>query len=58
MTQLLMVLTAVLGLMSGAAMASDTLSAEDTAQIQQLYARYNIAIDSGDAEGAGWIHLA
>ncbi len=34
--------------------ASDTagaLSAQDTVEIQQLYAKYNIAIDSGDAEG-------
>jgi hypothetical protein len=27
------------------------LSAQDYAEIQQLYARYNVAIDTGDAEG-------
>ncbi|MDP9091352.1 MAG: nuclear transport factor 2 family protein [Pseudomonadota bacterium] len=31
--------------------ASGALSAQDTIDIQQLYARYNIAIDSGDAQG-------
>jgi len=37
--------------MAGAAYAqSGTLSAQDYAEIQQLYARYNHAIDSGDAE--------
>jgi hypothetical protein len=33
-------------------LATGTLSTEDTLAIQQLYARYNHAIDSGD--GAGW----
>jgi hypothetical protein len=33
-------------------LATSTLSTEDTLAIQQLYARYNHAIDSGDA--AGW----
>ena len=38
--------------MAGPAYAqSGTLSAQDYAEIQQLYARYNHAIDSGDAEG-------
>jgi len=32
-------------------MAANELSAQDYFEIQQLYARYNIAIDSGDAEG-------
>jgi hypothetical protein len=36
------------GSVSGAAAG---LSAQDTIDIQQLYARYNIAIDSGDAQG-------
>jgi hypothetical protein len=36
---------------AGAAGATDALSAQDNFEIQQLYARYNIAIDSGDAEG-------
>ena len=31
--------------------AQSPLTAEDHAEIQQLYARYNLAIDSGDAEG-------
>lgn len=31
--------------------AASGLSAQDYFEIQQLYARYNIAIDSGDAEG-------
>jgi hypothetical protein len=34
-----------------AAGAVGALSAQDNFEIQQLYARYNIAIDSGDAEG-------
>ena len=31
--------------------AAGALSAQDNFEIQQLYAKYNIAIDSGDAEG-------
>jgi hypothetical protein len=31
--------------------AASGLSAQDYVEIQQLYARYNIAIDNGDAEG-------
>jgi hypothetical protein len=38
----------MIGSVSGATTA---LSAQDTVDIQQLYARYNIAIDSGDAQG-------
>ena len=38
-------------LFAGNCMAASGLSAQDYAEIQQLYARYNIAIDSGDAEG-------
>jgi hypothetical protein len=36
---------------AGNCMAASGLSAQDYAEIQQLYARYNIAIDGGDAEG-------
>ena len=36
---------------AGTCMAANGLSAQDYFEIQQLYARYNIAIDSGDAEG-------
>ena len=35
---------------AGAARAAGALSAQDNFEIQQLYARYNIAIDAGDAE--------
>lgn len=41
-----------LGLFAGASWAAPApLSAQDNFEIQQLYARYNNAIDSGDAEG-------
>jgi SnoaL-like domain len=41
-----------LGLFAGASWAATPpLSAQDNFEIQQLYARYNNAIDSGDAEG-------
>jgi SnoaL-like domain len=41
-----------LGLFAGAPWAAAApLSAQDNFEIQQLYARYNNAIDSGDAEG-------
>ena len=55
-----MLLRSVLGVMTLAllattsqvsAQAASGLSAQDYSEIQQLYARYNIAIDSGDAEG-------
>ena len=36
---------------AGSSMAASGLSAQDYFEIQQLYARYNIAIDGGDAEG-------
>jgi hypothetical protein len=36
---------------AGTCTAANGLSAQDYVDIQQLYARYNIAIDSGDAEG-------
>jgi hypothetical protein len=35
---------------AGAAGPAGELSAQDNVEIQQLYARYNIAIDGGDAE--------
>jgi ketosteroid isomerase-like protein len=35
---------------AGTARAAGALSAQDNFEIQQLYARYNIAIDAGDAE--------
>jgi len=41
-----------LGLFAGASWAATPpLSAQDNIDIQQLYAKYNNAIDSGDAEG-------
>jgi SnoaL-like domain len=36
---------------AGTCMAASGLSAQDYFEIQQLYARYNNAIDSGDGEG-------
>jgi SnoaL-like domain len=36
---------------AGTCAAASALSAQDYFEIQQLYARYNIAIDSGDADG-------
>jgi ketosteroid isomerase-like protein len=44
-------LMASIALLGGEAVAADKLTAQDNFEIQQLYARYNIAIDSGDAEG-------
>ena len=38
-------------LFAGICTAASPLSAQDYFEIQQLYARYNIAIDNGDAEG-------
>jgi hypothetical protein len=38
-------------LLAGTSWAAGALTARDNFEIQQLYARYNIAIDSGDAEG-------
>ena len=35
----------------GSAAAQQKLTAQDYAEIDQLYARYNFSIDSGDAEG-------
>src|SRR5271167_865305 len=42
---------AAAALFAGPAWAADTLTAQDNFEIQQLYARYNNAIDGGDAEG-------
>jgi hypothetical protein len=48
----LLLATLAAGIMfAGTCMAANELSAQDYFEIQQLYARYNIAIDSGDAEG-------
>ncbi|HUE96732.1 MAG TPA: nuclear transport factor 2 family protein [Longimicrobiaceae bacterium] len=45
-------LAAALALISAAsAQAQGMLSAQDMAEIQNLYAQYNIMLDSGDAEG-------
>jgi uncharacterized protein (TIGR02246 family) len=38
-------------MLAGTCSAASGLSAQDYFEIQQLYARYNIAIDNGDAEG-------
>ena len=42
---------ALLIAVSGTASAQSKLSADDHAEIQQLYIKYSRAIDSGDAEG-------
>jgi hypothetical protein len=51
MTKRILAIAAAAALLVGTSWAADTLSAQDYFEIQQLYARYNIAIDSGDAEG-------
>ena len=51
MNKALLGLMASIVLLGGEAAAADKLTAQDNFEIQQLYARYNIAIDSGDAEG-------
>jgi hypothetical protein len=54
MKKTVIALLAVFAIAAGAADAAGTagaLSAQDNFEIQQLYAKYNIAIDSGDAEG-------
>jgi hypothetical protein len=48
---LLFALILLSGIWSVPSRASTGLSAQDYVEIQQLYAHYNIAIDSGDAEG-------
>jgi hypothetical protein len=53
MKAMLIALIAVLGLICAPPTVradSMTLSAQDYVEIQQLYARYNVAIDTGDAE--------
>jgi hypothetical protein len=52
MTNKFLSVAAVLALLCAplALHAADNLSAQDYMEIQQLYARYNVAIDSGDAE--------
>jgi hypothetical protein len=47
----ILALTAVAAMFAGSSWAAGTLTAQDNFEIQQLYAKYNIAIDSGDAEG-------
>ncbi len=48
----ILISTLAAGIMfAGACAAASGLSAQDYFEIQQLYARYNVAIDSGDAEG-------
>jgi SnoaL-like domain len=51
MTKRILAFAAAAAMLVGTSWAADTLSAQDYIDIQQLYARYNIAIDSGDAEG-------
>src|SRR5271168_5550342 len=51
MTKRILAIAAAAAMLVGASWAADTLTAQDNFEIQQLYARYNIAIDGGDAEG-------
>src|SRR5580693_9555664 len=51
MTKRILAIAAAAALLVGTSWAADTLTAQDYFEIQQLYARYNTAIDSGDAEG-------
>jgi hypothetical protein len=53
MKKILLLVLAAAGIMAntaGAAGAPGALCAQDNVEIQQLYARYNIAIDGGDGE--------
>src|SRR5450631_764257 len=54
MKKILLIALAAAGIiavdMAVAAGAGGVLSAQDNSEIQQLYARYNIAIDNGDGE--------
>jgi SnoaL-like domain len=50
MKKILLFALVAVGIMANAAGAAGVLSAQDNVEIQQLYARYNIAIDSGDGE--------
>lgn len=51
MKKILLPALAAAMLFAGTCSAANELSAQDYFEMQQLYARYNIAIDSGDAEG-------
>jgi SnoaL-like domain len=51
MTKPILAIAAAAAMLVGTSWAAETLSTQDYFEIQQLYARYNIAIDSGDAEG-------
>jgi hypothetical protein len=51
MTKQILAFAATAAMLVGTSWAADTLTAQDYIDIQQLYARYNSAIDSGDAEG-------
>ena len=54
MTRRILVLAALLGVGLGAlpsAQGGGTLTAQDFVEIQQLYAKYNWALDSGDSQG-------
>ncbi|HEY2529963.1 MAG TPA: nuclear transport factor 2 family protein [Xanthobacteraceae bacterium] len=51
MKKMLLALLAAGIMFAGTCAAASGLSAQDYFEIQQLYARYNNAIDSGDAEG-------
>jgi hypothetical protein len=51
MKKLFMLAAVFGGICAAPAQAAGALSAQDYFEIQQLYAHYNIAIDSGDAEG-------
>jgi hypothetical protein len=51
MMKRMLAIAAAAAMLVGTSWAADTLTAQDNIDIQQLYARYNIAIDSGDAEG-------
>lgn len=51
MTKRIHAIAAAAAMLVGTSWAADTLTAQDNFEIQQLYARYNIAIDGGDAEG-------
>src|SRR2546428_6419425 len=50
-TVLAIVISSVTWLSAQQTKSSRSLAAQDYVEIQQLYARYNNAIDSGDAEG-------
>ena len=51
LTSLAVIALAIAGAAVSQAQHKSSLTADDYIEIQQLYAKYNIAIDSGDAEG-------